>query len=383
MNDKSNMIWINAGELSGDMHGAWLVKALQRQDPALRFMGMGGARMAEAGVDTLFRVEDLSVMGITEVIGHLPRIFHMLSGIQSALRRLRPKAVVVIDAPDFHFRVIKGAKKLGIPVYYYISPKIWAWREKRAEFIRDNVRRLLSILPFEVDFYKRFGMDVDYVGNPLVDIVNYRNLRSISRQTGLIGLLPGSRKKEVASLLPEFAGAARLLRRQLPALRFVCVRAPGLTESYLRSFLPGDVPVDIVEPDDRWSFMRQCELILAASGTAILECALAGTPTIVAYKVSPLSAAVAKRLIRVPFVSLPNLILGREVFPELLQERCTAASLAERALPWLLSGPASPIMEGIQADLQDIRSRLGEPGAPDRAAKIILDDLAALPGGSL
>lgn len=377
----SDALWISAGELSGDMHGGLLVEALQRRAaaagrPPLRCLGMGGGFLREAGLEALFRTEDLSVMGITEVIGHLPRIFSMLAAIKKALERERPRAVVVIDAPDFHFRVIKAACSLHIPVYYYISPKIWAWRQGRARFIRDHVRRVISILPFEVEFYRKFQVPVDYVGNPLVDLVDYPSLAHIAPEPGHVGLLPGSRKREIASLLPEFGGAAGILLQKLPHLRFSCVRAPHLTEDFLRSFWPGDVPVEFVPPDNRWSFMRRCEMLVAASGTVTLESAIAGVPTIAAYKLSPLSFAVGKALVHIPYMSLANLILGREVFPELLQHDCDAAPLAERTLAWLRPSSGAPLAR-IREELAEVRRLLGEPGAPDRAAKIIWDDAFA------
>ena len=372
--------WINTGELSGDMQGALLLNALRKQAPGSHFTGMGGVHLAEAGLEALFRIEDLSVMGITEVFGHLPKIFRMLRDIKAALARVRPDAIIVIDAPDFHFRVIKAARELGIPVYYYISPKIWAWRERRALFIRENVRRLISILPFEAKFYRRFDMRVDYVGNPLVDIVNYPALKHVAPDTDLVGFLPGSRKKEISSLLPAFGGAARILRQRLPQIRFACLRAPGLDESLLREHWPDDVPVDFVSPDNRFAFMRRCRMLIAASGTVTLESAIAGVPAIVTYKVSPLSFAVGKLLVKVPFISLPNLILGREVFPELLQKECDAVPLADAALRWLLPRPGNDPLDAIREDMQEVRRLLGEPGAADRAARVVLKDLNLLDG---
>jgi len=375
MNDSP--IWINAGEPSGDMHGALLLEAMRQRSPSLRFTGMGGVNLREAGMDARFRVEDLSVMGITEVLGQMPRIFRLLKDIKAAMAKIRPKAVIVIDAPDFHFRVIRSAKDLGIPVYYYISPKLWAWRPGRAKFIKESVKRLISILPFEKDFYKRFGMEIDYVGNPLVDIVNYPGLKDTPINAGLIGFLPGSRKKEIRSLLPAFGGAARILRQRLPHLTFACVRAPGLEESFLRSFWPEDVPVDFITPDNRWRFMRRCEMLIAASGTVTLESALVGTPTLVTYKVSSLSFAVGKALVKVPYISLPNLILEKEIFPELLQEKCDAVPLADAALRWLLPKRGSEPLVRIRTELDEMREKLGTPGAAGRAAELILKDLTA------
>jgi lipid-A-disaccharide synthase len=361
------------------MHGARLLDALRRRDPALRCMGMGGPHLREAGLEAFFRTEDLSVMGITEVMGQLPRILRLLSGITRTLREEKPAAAVVIDAPDFHFRVIRAARSLGIPVYYYISPKIWAWRQGRVRFIRENVRTVLSILPFEQEFYRRFGMEVEYVGNPLLDEIDPERYAA-APEPGLIGLLPGSRKKEVSALLREFAGAARILRRRFPELAFVCPRAPGMDAGLLRTLWPDDVPVDFIAPEERWNVMRRCEMLMAASGTVTLESAVLGVPTIVAYRVSPLSYALGRILLHVPFISLPNLILGRAVFPELLQERCNAASLAEAALRWLRPPPEERPLDAVRRDLEEVRRRLGEPGAADRAAGIILRDLDRIRG---
>jgi lipid-A-disaccharide synthase len=311
-------------------------------------------------------------MGITEVLGRLPRIFSLLRGIKAELKARRPAALIVIDAPDFHFQVIKTAWSLGIPVYYYISPKIWAWRSGRAFFIKKHVRRLLSILPFEAAFYQRYGMNVDYVGNPLVDAVNYPALQDIVPEHGKIGLLPGSRDKEICALLPEFGKAASHILNTKPAVRFYLVRAPGIEENRLLSFWPHTIPVEMIAPEGRYAFMRSCELLLAASGTAVLEAALTGTPTLVAYKVSPLSFAVGKMLIDIPYISLPNLILGRAIFPELLQNACTGHSLAEAVLFWLDS-PDVPA--GIRKELEELRRIMGEPGATRRAASIILQDM--------
>lgn len=371
-------IWINTGELSGDMHGAHLMRALQQNAPDQRFIGMGGPHLrAMPGFESLFQVEDLSIMGLTEVLAHLPRVFRLLQNIKAELRVRRPWAIVVVDAPDFHFRVIKAARALDIPVYYYISPKAWAWRQGRAGFIQKHVRRLFSILPFEVDFYRRFGMEVDYVGNPLVDMINYPALETIQPIAGKIGLLPGSRKREISSLLPEFGKAAALILRQQPDCSFHLVRAPGLDEAYLRSFWPEEVPVAITPPEDRYAFMRSCQMLIAASGTVTLEAALTGTPTLVTYKVSPLSFAIGKMVAKVPYVSLSNLILGKELFPELLQKACDGENLAARALQWLApdSAEAPAPLERIREELLRLREIVGGPGAARRAADLICEDL--------
>lgn len=365
-------VWINAGELSGDMHGGRLLEALRRRDPALRCIGMGGPHLREAGQDAILRVEDLSVMGITEVLGYLPRILGMLRRIKAELAARRPDAVVLIDAPEFNFRIAKAAHALGIPVHYYISPKIWAWRTGRVNFIRRHIRRMICILPFEVEFYRRHGMDVDYVGNPLLDMMDWQRLDAIVPVPGRIGLMPGSRRKEIEALMPEYGKAARLLLESRPGLSFHCVRAPNVTEDALRALWPADVPLTIESPDDRYATLRTCQLLLAASGTATLETALLGVPTLVAYRVSPFSYWLGKRLVKVKWVSLPNLVLNREVFPELLQENADGAVLAHHALRWL-GTPGE--LDRVRADLADLRRRCGPPGAADAAARIILEEM--------
>lgn len=368
---KSGTIWINAGEMSGDMHGGKLMAALLRKAPQLEFCGMGGPEMRDLGLEAVLRVEDLSVMGFTEVLGHIPRIFQMLKRIKAELALRRPRAVILIDAPEFNFRVAKYAHALGIPVYYYISPKLWAWRTGRAKFIAKYITRMISILPFEIEFYKQFGMTVDYVGNPLVDMVDWPAIDHIEPVRGRIGLLPGSRRKEIEPLMPEFARAATILAKDMPQLEFHCIQAPGVEQTRLRELWQSDVPLTIHSPLNRYAFMRGCEMLMAASGTVTLESALIGTPTLVAYKLSKLTYAIGKRVVKVPYVALPNLIMGREVFPELLQDKADGAVLAEHARTWL-TNPES--IAAVRADLAQLRTMLGEPGAPDRAAQVILQD---------
>ncbi len=374
MNDTtSGPIWIGAGEASGDMHGALLAKSLLKLAPSAKLTGMGGPAMEQAGVDIHYPMQLISLVGLTEVIGGLPRILKLLRQVRETFERIRPRAIVLIDCPDFHFRVIRIARKLGIPVYYYISPQIWAWRSGRAKFLRDNVRRVMCILPFEKEFYAKFGMDVDYVGNPLVDQIPLAELDHMPVDDTHVGLLPGSRGKEVASLLPEFAQTARNLLQHNPNLKFTIIQAPGMDKNRLLELWPDDIPVNMATPEDRYRVIRSSRFVMAASGTVALECALIGTPAIIAYKLSPLSYRVARLVVNVEFASLPNLILGHEVFPEHLQKEATAASLTETATLWLENQQA---YDKIKAELSRLRTMLGEPGAPARAARIILDDLA-------
>lgn len=364
-------LWINAGEISGDVHGGLLAQEILRQCPTARLVGMAGPAMRAAGVEPLLATEDLSVMGITEVLAHAGTIVKLLRRTRRELAALRPDLMVVIDAPDYHFRLLAMAKKLGIPAVYYISPKLWAWRENRAHFLKTHVRRILSILPFESAFYARFGMEVDFVGHPLVDAVCTPEVMAIHPIPGRIAVLPGSRRRELTALLPTFAEACRLLARRYPGLEFLLPVAPGISEAMVRN-LWGDGPaVRLVPATERYPWIRSCQLALAASGTVTLETALLHVPTVVAYRFSPLTYAVGKRVVRVPFIALPNLVLGTEVFPELLQDQAHSAALAAHLAYWL---DLPHRAEAIRATLRSLPGLLGGGGAGKRAARIVLEE---------
>ena len=365
-------IWINAGETSGDLHGQLLVRALRALCPDARFMGMAGPAMRSEGVEPLLRTESLSVMGFTEVLAQLPRILGLLRTVRERLAVLRPDVVVVIDAPDFHFRVARIAGSLGIPVVYYISPKLWAWREGRVAFLRRHVDRLISILPFEVDFYARHGMDVDYVGHPLLDSIRTEAILNTPRNPRRIGILPGSRKREIAGLLPIFSRAASLLAHRYPGLEFVLPVAPGMDRNFVMDFWRSDLPVNLVDSSGRYELMRSCRAIMAASGTATLETALLETPTAVAYTFSMPTYLIGRLLVKVPFMSLPNLILDAPVFPEFLQRDANPAALAAAVAQWI---PETPERDAVLARLSTLPALLGSGGAADRAARIVLETM--------
>ena len=365
----SRTIWFSAGELSGDMQAASLLRALRSLDPEIQATGMGGPNLAGAGQRNLFRVEDLSVMGIMEVVSVLPRAFRLLKRIRIELEKLRPSAVVLVDAPEFNFRVARIANELNIPVYYFIPPKVWAWRTGRVNFLREHVRKMFCILPFEPDFYRAHGMDVDYVGNPLIDIIDRPRLEHVAPEAGRIGVMPGSRSKEVRLLMPLFGEAAKRLLTLFPELTFHCLRAPNMDSDLLRSLWPAEVPLSMESPHDRYMQMRRCTAIMAASGTATLETALVGTPTVIAYKVAPLSYEVGKRLVKVKWIGLPNLILGREVFPECIQKEANPEKIVTILKEWL-GVPAS--LDAVRANLAEVAERCGEGGSAMRAAEHLL-----------
>lgn len=369
-------IWINAGETSGDLHGQLLAQALRTLCPTLNLVGMAGPAMRQQGVVAPVTTEDLSVMGFTEVMAQLFKIMGLLKTIKRELKAQQPDVIVLIDAPDFNFRVAAMARKLGIPVVYYISPKLWAWRENRVAFLRQHVTRLISILPFEVDFYARHNMEIDYVGHPLVDQVRRAEILDIPQDPHCIGILPGSRTREITTLLPVFARCAQLLLTSFPNLKFVLPIAPGMDPKLIHTNWPEHLPIVLVPNTQRYQTMRSCRAILAASGTVTLEAALLEVPTIVAYKFSPLTFTLARKLVRVPYVSLPNLILNRPIFPEFLQAEATPWAMAATLARWLENDQAHQQVRQVLATLPKV---LGSGNAAMRAARLVLKTAGLAP----
>jgi len=365
-------VWVSAGEPSGDMHAALLVRALAQQAPELRFTGMGGLSLSEAGCQVRHGMELVSLVGLGGILRGLPGILALLRRIKQDLKTLRPDAVILVDCPEFHFRVAKIAHGLGIPVYYYISPQIWAWRSGRVKFLKKHVREMLCILPFEQAFYEERGMRARYVGHPLMDRLPLAELDDLPVEPGSVGILPGSRRREIEGLLPLFAEAVRRIRQDYPVDRVRLIRAPGADQAMLRRLWPQDLPCEIVEPEDRYPAMRQSRVLLAASGTVTLEAALIGTPGLLAYKLSPFEFKLTNWLVNVEFAGLPNLIHDREVFPELIQDKAEPEGMARTALELMQDGPRR---QAVLNDLAALRNMVGEPGAPGRAATIILKDM--------
>jgi len=366
---ESGPIWISAVETSADLHGADLMRSLRQDDPRLSFLGIGGELMRGEDLECIAYAEELSAMGISEVLGLIPRVLALYRRIKRILIERRPRCLILLDAPDFHFRVAKMASKLGIPVFYYISPQVWAWRKGRVAFIRKYVRRMLCILPFEQAFYAEHNVEADFVGHPLVQYIDPGVPRSGAPASGAsIAVLPGSRKMEIRKLLPQFAGACRILWRQFPDITFHLIQAPGVSEEELTAHWPEEVPVSICPFPDRYERIRSCSLALTTSGTASLECGLLTTPAIIAYKLSWLSYGVARLAVDVPWISLPNLVLQRTVFPEFVQSRARADLLADQAAIWL-QNPAE--LERIRGELRTLRDELGQKRAAEESARII------------
>lgn len=357
---------ISVGESSGDLQAGALLRQLKILRPDLQAFGIGGQDLAAAGQNNIYDVSVLSVMGGVEILGKLPRIAGIWRGINKLLRQERPNAVLLVDSAAFNFRVAKMARHLQIPVIYFIPPKIWAWNTGRVNFLRKNADLVISILPFEREFYQQHQVPFFYAGNPLVDLLEPLIEQNLAPQSGRIGLMPGSRRKEVEALLPVFGKMADILTAKHPELQFYCIQAPGFKEDYLRAQWASQVVLNFVPNADRYSFIPTCQALLAASGTATLETGLLGVPTIVGYRLNWLTWLLAKQLVKVNWVSLTNLIMQHQVFPELLQAECRPEQLAAQLEAWL----ADPRQVAqIKADLAQLRSICGEPGAAKRAAE--------------
>jgi lipid-A-disaccharide synthase len=376
---KNKTIMIVAGEASGDMHGASLVREMLKIDPALNFYGIGGNKLQEAGVKLLANASTMAVVGLTEVISKLRSILKIMNMMKKSLDKYRPELVILIDYPDFNLPLAKAAKKRGIKVFYYISPQVWAWRKSRIGQIKKTVSKMAVILPFEVDTYSQKGFSVNYVGHPLLDLMRpdyskqeSRKMIGLAENKTTIGLLPGSRVTEVKKLLPEILRAAEILARRIPNVQFVLPLADMLDEKIVAEITSGfSVKVQVIA-GHTYEAISCADLAIVASGTATLETALLGVPMIIIYKISPLSYFVGKLFIRIKNIGLVNIIAGKTIVPELIQEKANAQSIASEAVDILTSAGRKKEMIN---ELAAIRAKLGKPGAAIRAAQLALDML--------
>ena len=368
-----------AGETSGDLHGAHLVEAIHQIDPEVDFLGAGGEHLERKGMKLLFHSRALSVVGITEVFFKLGTVLKALRGLKESFDRERPDLIILIDFPEFNLRLAKKAHQKGIPVLYYISPQVWAWRHGRVRVIAERVKKMVVFFPFEVPLYQAAGVDVEWVGHPLLDIVKPTlSKEEACRKFGLdprrrtIGLLPGSRIHEVERLLPPLLASAHLLQKEIPDLQFVIPLAPGFTEASLSPWMINSpVAVKLIES---WTYdvMNISELLILASGTATLEGAILGRPMIIIYKVSLLSSWVGRAMIRVDHIGLVNLVAGKRIVPELIQKDVNPKRIAEEALRILKD---SAFQQKMVESIVEVRQRLGNPGAVQRAARIVMSML--------
>lgn len=366
----SRTVFLVAGEASGDLHAASLLRCLRRRDPSLRALGIGGRHLAEAGLEVLVRSDAIATMGLTETFGSLRRVWQAYRVARATLAQERPDLVILVDYPEFNLRLARYAKSLGLRVFYYISPQVWAWRRGRVRKMRQILDRLAVVFPFEEELYNNGGHPLArFVGHPLLDLVRptrsgeeTRRLYGLAPDQPLLALLPGSRRKEIRLLLPPLWETARALAAH--GWQAAVALAPTLSPADVHEALPGGAGPFPVVHDDTYNLIHAADAALVASGTATLEVALLGKPMVIVYRVSRITYWAGRLLVRVPHIGMPNVILGRRAAPEFLQGDVTPAVLA----------PAVQEVYTRRAELaeawRELRSRLGEPGAAERAAQL-------------
>ncbi|HEY1373253.1 MAG TPA: lipid-A-disaccharide synthase [Candidatus Binatia bacterium] len=364
-----------AGEASGDLHGAHLVHALRQRTPDVEVWALAGEALKKENVRVIFDVADIAGMGLTELAGNFKNLWRAYASVKKVLREQKPNLLVLIDFPDFNMRIAAIAKRLGIPVLYYITPQVWAWRRRRVKKMARAIDRAAVVFPFEAAFYENAGLKAEFVGHPLLDTARATRPREETlARLGLdpavrtIALLPGSRRREVDYHLPVMLEAGALLGRE-SALQFVLVRASTLDSGELARRLAA-APVAVSLSDgDAYNVIEAADLVWTASGTATLETALMLRPMVIVYRMSPTTFALARRLVRVEHIGMANIIAGEKVVPELIQDDLTPARIAAESRKILGD---RDVRERMVAKLGQVRARLGEPGAAGRVADIAL-----------
>jgi lipid-A-disaccharide synthase len=370
-------ILISAGEASGDLYASLVVEELRRAWPDAEFFGCTGPKLRAAGVRTVVDAASLAVVGLLEVVSHIPRIHGEYRKLLAAARETRPDVAILTDSPDFHLPVARRLHKWGVPVVYLVAPQAWAWRRGRLAAMRRTLRHTLCIFPFEEQFFRKEGVTATYIGHPLAGLVRpslsreeFFRKHGLEAGRPLISVLPGSRRGEAARHLPALLGAAERLHGAL-AVHLILPASATTGAAFFRERTAGS-PIRVIEGES-WDALAHADVALAASGTVTIEAALLGTPMVTFYKVTPPSWLAGKFLVRVPFYSMVNLIAGRAVVPELMQGRMTAENLAGEALRLLTDRAARTEMQGGLAEVRDKLS--GSAGAPRRAAAIVQEIL--------
>lgn len=373
-----------AGEASGDLHGSNLVSALKTLMPQARFTGMGGARMREAGVETLYGIERMGTVGLVEILGEFGHYYGVYRTLMKEIGSGRYDAVILIDYPTLNLRLAKQGRRFDCPVFYFISPQIWAWRKGRIRGIRDSVRKMFVILPFEEKLYLDAGVDAEFLGHPFVDVVAPSRTREASQikyglnpEVKTIGLLPGSRMNEVTSLLDVMVEAGGKIKQELGSCQFLLPVADSIDPNLIRQRLgTNPLGIQLVE-GEAYDVMNSCDTLIIASGSATLEAGMLGCPMVIIYKLKPLTYRLAQLLIKTPFIGLVNIVAGEEVVPELVQGEVTAENISAEVLA-VVQDPEKE--QAVRERLLKIRSSLGEPEVMKAVAKSIvgcMDELSA------
>jgi len=369
-------VMIVAGEASGDIYGAQLVVEATALAPGLRFCGIGGDRMREAGVETLVDSADMAVVGLVEVIKHFDVIAAAFLKLKNILLTDRPALLILIDYPGFNLRLAKVARRAGVKVLYYISPQIWAWRQGRVKKIARLVDHMAVIFPFEVPFYQRSGVPVSFVGHPLYDFVAITKNRDdaaasfgLDPSRNIVGLFPGSRRSEIQRLLPVIAAAAGLLKNRFPEIQFILPLASTLLESDVSPHLQAAGLDAMITRERIHDLVRACDAVISVSGTVTLETALVGTPMVVIYKLSPLTFQLAKRLVKVDNIAICNIVAGETVVQELIQDQATPENISSEIARILCD---TAYNQSIKNKLATVRAKLGCGGASKNVAQLII-----------
>lgn len=377
--NRGREIMLVVGEASGDMHGASLVKELLKRDPNLTFFGVAGDQLQRTSFEPLFTVSELTGMGLLELAGNIKNIVAAYRLLRRTLRTRRPSLLILIDFPELNLRLAKLAKSLGVPVLYYVSPQVWAWRPRRIRQIAQVVDKMAVVFSFEVEFYKRHHMPVEFVGHPLLDVVRVSQERDptlreigLQKEKPVIALLPGSRRKEIAYHLPVMVAAATELKR-IEQAQFFCVKASTLDRAELQRDLDrADFVIPIVEAG-RYNAVNAADLVWAASGTATLETALLEKPMIVVYRVSWVTYWLARLLVKIKYIGIANIIAGKAIVPELVQSDLSPERLVQESRAILNDHDARRTMI---ANLRKLREQLGAPGAANRVAELAISLMA-------
>ena len=368
MNKDAPTFFIVAGEQSGDLHGAKLIQSIKKINPDSTFIGHGGDRMRSCGLEGMYHVDQLAIMGFTEIVKHLPFMINVMGESLEKIKSTNPSRIILIDYPGFNLRLAKNCRPHGIPVTYFIMPQLWAWKENRIKYFHQYIDQSLSIFPFEQEWFEQRDVPTNYVGHPFnegldpkLSKAEFYSKHNLNDDDTLLALIPGSRQQEIDRHLTLYYNSALSLKSKIDNLKIIVTKADNVNFN-----LPDDV---IIESDDVYGAMKYSKAAITTSGTASLECAIMDTPEVVCYKLSQISYLISSLMNKSPFISMVNLIAGRMVVPEFLQRQVTQKNIIEALIP-LLSDTVErkKMLEGMS----QVRRSLGMPGAYDRAAEAIL-----------